>query len=103
MDIDSEHLGIPDTQYECIVRMPSAEFQRICRDMAMIGDSGTLGSGGHGEPVRHRTLTNVPALWRMAPSVTISCTKEGIKFSASGELGNGSVTLKQTANIDKVH
>jgi len=43
MDIDSEHLGIPDTQYECIVRMPSAEFQRICRDMAMIGDSGTLG------------------------------------------------------------
>jgi len=39
----------------------------------------------------------------MAPSVTIACTKEGIKFSASGELGNGSVTLKQTANIDKVH
>jgi len=60
MDIDSEHLGIPDTQYECIVRMPSGEFQRICRDMAMIGDSGTLGSRGRGEPVRHRTLTQRP-------------------------------------------
>jgi proliferating cell nuclear antigen len=43
MDIDSEHLGIPDTQYETVVRMPSAEFQRICRDMSMIGDSGTPG------------------------------------------------------------
>ena len=40
--------------------MPSAEFQRICRDMQVIGDS-----------------------------CTISCTKEGIKFSASGDLGNG--------------
>ena len=44
MDIDSEHLGIPDTQYDVVVRMPSGEFQRICRDMAMIGDSGTLPS-----------------------------------------------------------
>ena len=35
-------------------------------------------------------------------AVTVACTKEGIKFSASGELGNGSVTLKQTANVDKV-
>ena len=42
MDIDSEHLGIPDTAYETIVRMPSAEFQRICRDMSMIGDSGAF-------------------------------------------------------------
>jgi proliferating cell nuclear antigen len=31
MDIDSEHLGIPDTEYEAVVKMPSTEFQRICR------------------------------------------------------------------------
>jgi proliferating cell nuclear antigen len=31
MDIDSEQLGIPDTEYAATVKMPSAEFQRICR------------------------------------------------------------------------
>lgn len=40
MDIDSEHLGIPDTEHQAIVRMPSAEFARICRDLSGIGDTG---------------------------------------------------------------
>merc|ERR1712137_353988 len=39
MDIDSEHLGIPDTEYSAVVKMPSAEFQRICRDLSQIGDT----------------------------------------------------------------
>ena len=39
MDIDSEHLGIPDTDYKCTVRMPSAEFQRIIRDISVLGDT----------------------------------------------------------------
>ena len=60
MDIDTEHLGIPETDYSCVVKMPSAEFQRICRDLSQIGDS-----------------------------VVICCTKEGVKFSASGDLGTG--------------
>lgn len=41
MDIDSEHLGIPDTVYDATIRMPSQEFQRICRDMVNLADSGT--------------------------------------------------------------
>ncbi|GFP87643.1 proliferating cell nuclear antigen large form [Phtheirospermum japonicum] len=36
MDIDSEHLGIPESEYEAIVRMPSAEYARICRDLSAI-------------------------------------------------------------------
>ena len=40
MDIDSEHLGIPDTDYNAQVKMPSAEFQRICRDLSTLGDTG---------------------------------------------------------------
>ena len=40
--------------------MPSAEFQRICRDLSQIGES-----------------------------VVICCTKEGVKFSASGDEGTG--------------
>ncbi len=31
MDIDSEQLGIPDTDYSATVKMPSAEFARICK------------------------------------------------------------------------
>lgn len=40
MDIDSEHLGIPEAEYEAIVRMPSTEFARICKDLSSIGDTG---------------------------------------------------------------
>jgi len=71
MDIDSEHLGIPDTDYKCTVQMPSAEFQRICRDLAILGDT-----------------------------VTISVTKEGVKFSVSGEMGSGNMTIKPNESVD---
>jgi proliferating cell nuclear antigen len=40
MDIDQEHLGIPDTEYAATVSMPSTEFQRICRDLSAISESG---------------------------------------------------------------
>jgi len=72
MDIDSEHLGIPEQDYDAVVHMPSSEFQRICRDLTQIGDS-----------------------------VKIKCTKEGIRFSASGDLGDGNILLKQSASVDK--
>lgn len=42
MDIDSEHLGIPDAEYHSIVRMPSGEFSRICKDLSSIGDTGII-------------------------------------------------------------
>lgn len=58
MDIDSEHLGIPETDYKVIVKMPSAEFQRIVRDLGVLGDT-----------------------------CTISVTKEGVRFSVNGDLG----------------
>lgn len=41
MDIDQEHLGIPDTEYAATISMPSAEFQRICRDLMALSESGT--------------------------------------------------------------
>ena len=39
MEIESEALGIPDTEYSCTVRMPSTEFQRIMRDLTVLGDA----------------------------------------------------------------
>ena len=72
MDIESEHLGIPDTDYKCNVKFPAAEFQRIIRDISVLGDT-----------------------------CTISVNKEGIKFSASGDLGTGNILLKQNTSVDK--
>lgn len=99
MDLDVEQLGIPvsilfappisllgealfanllfsvslqEQEYSCVVKMPSGEFARICRDLSQIGDA-----------------------------VTISCAKDGVKFSALGELGTGNVKLSQTSNVDK--
>jgi proliferating cell nuclear antigen len=40
MDIDQEHLGIPDTEYAATIEMPAAEFQRICRDLIALSESG---------------------------------------------------------------
>ena len=40
MDIDQDHLGIPDTEYDATVDLPSVEFQRICRDLATLSESG---------------------------------------------------------------
>jgi proliferating cell nuclear antigen len=49
MDIDQEHLGIPETEYAANVSMPSAEFQRICRDLMAISESGRRASGRVGQ------------------------------------------------------
>eukprot|EP00568_Trieres_chinensis_P008412 CAMPEP_0183294390 /NCGR_PEP_ID=MMETSP0160_2-20130417/2753_1 /TAXON_ID=2839 ORGANISM="Odontella Sinensis, Strain Grunow 1884" /NCGR_SAMPLE_ID=MMETSP0160_2 /ASSEMBLY_ACC=CAM_ASM_000250 /LENGTH=262 /DNA_ID=CAMNT_0025455711 /DNA_START=161 /DNA_END=949 /DNA_ORIENTATION=+ len=72
MDIDSEQLGIPDTSYKCTVQMPSAEFQRIIRDLGSLGDT-----------------------------CNISCNKEGVRFSVSGDLGTGNVLVRTNASADK--
>lgn len=71
MDIDSEHLGIPSTEYKCVVKMPSTEFQRIVKEIATMGDT-----------------------------CKISTSKDGVKFSVSGDLGTGSIVCKQTATDD---
>jgi proliferating cell nuclear antigen len=52
--------------------MPSSEFQRICRDMTILGET-----------------------------VVISVTKEGVKFSVKGEMNSGKISLKQNSNVDK--
>lgn len=71
MDIDSEHLGIPETDYKAKVKMPSGEFMRIIRDMGSLGDT-----------------------------AAISVSKEGIRISVKGDLGNGSTLRKQNTSAD---
>ena len=31
MNLDQEHLGIPETDYSAVIKMPSGEFQRVVR------------------------------------------------------------------------
>ncbi|KAI0363177.1 proliferating cell nuclear antigen [Pilatotrama ljubarskyi] len=68
MDIDADTLGIPDTEYDASVTMPSSEFARIVRDLSLLGES-----------------------------VRIEVSKEGIRFVSDGEAANGNILLKQTA------
>jgi proliferating cell nuclear antigen len=72
MDIDSEHLGIPDTEYAATVKMPSSEFKRICADLSSIGDT-----------------------------VTISVSKDGVKFATTGDIGQANITCRQNTSVDK--
>ncbi|SAL98029.1 hypothetical protein [Absidia glauca] len=75
LDIDSEHLGIPDPTYDAVVLMSSVRFQETVRYLQQISDSGT-------------TLA------------VIECTKEGTKFSCEGEAGKGGITLKAGDSVD---
>lgn len=72
MDIQNEQLGLPDTQHKCRVQMPSSEFQRIVRDLQVLGDS-----------------------------CCISCTKEGIRFSVTGPIGTGNILTRANAAPEK--
>mmetsp|Transcript_3351 Transcript_3351/g.7005 ORF Transcript_3351/g.7005 Transcript_3351/m.7005 type:complete len:264 (-) Transcript_3351:98-889(-) len=72
MDIDTEQMQIPDTPYKCNIKMPSSEFQRIVRDLQVLGDT-----------------------------CTISCTKEGIRFSVSGDIGTGNILTRADASSEK--
>ncbi len=52
--------------------MPSGEFKRIMSELSSIGDT-----------------------------VVISVTKDGIKFSTSGDIGSANVTCRQNTSVDK--
>lgn len=64
IDIEGEHLGIPDMEYKAVIKMPSSQFQRICRNLTIMGDT-----------------------------VVISATKDGVKFSVAGE-EKGNIVVK---------
>merc|ERR1711944_19709 len=72
MNLDQEHLGIPETDYAAVVNLPANEFQRIIKDLSQFGES-----------------------------VVIACSKGGVKFSAAGDIGTGNIKLAQTASADK--
>jgi len=69
MVIDSEHLALEDSGYDAQISMPSSEFQRICRDLSAFGDA-----------------------------VTIAVVKNSVTFKATGDLGDGTITLLEQSS-----
>ncbi|RNF15299.1 proliferative cell nuclear antigen (PCNA) [Trypanosoma conorhini] len=67
MDIEGEAMGIPEMGYGSTVTLSSQEFAKIVRDMNVFGET-----------------------------VTIEIRKEGVKFSSSGDLGEGYAFLRAT-------
>jgi len=65
MEIESEQMDIPEQAYQVVARLPSAEFQKICRDLKEFGET-----------------------------LQISASKEGLRFSVEGDVGAGNVMLK---------
>jgi proliferating cell nuclear antigen len=65
MQIESEHMEIPEQQYPVIARLPSAEFLKVCRDLKEFGET-----------------------------MQIQASKDGIRFSVQGDVGTGNVVLK---------
>jgi len=69
IDLDADHLGIPEHEYSCKITMSSNEFARVCRDLSSMGDT-----------------------------LTIFCSKMGIQFSVKGDKGSGSMVYRKEAS-----
>ncbi|CAD8117790.1 unnamed protein product [Paramecium sonneborni] len=65
MSLDQEQLGVPDTDYSSVIKMPSSEFTKICRELGNINEA-----------------------------IGIETSKDGIKFYVKGDIGEGQVSVK---------
>merc|ERR1712019_61251 len=65
MQIESEHMELPEQHYKVIAKLPSGEFQKICKDLKEFGET-----------------------------MQMKASKEGLTFSVQGDLGSGNVMLK---------
>ncbi len=64
--IDSEHLAIPETEYQSVVTINSNEYSKICKE-----------------------------LFSLSETVQVTTTPDHVTFSVEGEVGSGSVKLGQ--------
>ena len=62
--IDSEHLAIPETEYQSVVSINSGEFSKICKE-----------------------------LYSLSETVNVQTTADFVQFSVEGDIGTGSVKL----------
>ena len=73
MQIETDRLIIPDTEYECTIQMSSKEFKTLCNDFHSIGDS-----------------------------IQISGNKECVRFALTGDIGSGELIYTHNDSDDTV-
>ena len=74
MSIEQEHLSVPESEFPAQITLPSKQFQRICNDLGQFSDS-----------------------------LTIEASHKLIKFSATGDMVGGNVTLRsRESNEERV-
>tara|TARA_B100001094_G_scaffold321778_1_gene370049 strand:+ start:1443 stop:2213 length:771 start_codon:yes stop_codon:yes gene_type:complete len=69
LDIDNKEINVPDVDINCIVTMPSNDFQRMCRDMSNIADI-----------------------------VEITCFKENLSFKCEGDFASQNTTIGEATH-----
>ena len=70
IDIESESLGLPDMTFGATVKMPSAEFLRVIKDLSSIGDTVEI---------------NIPS-------------KEFVRFVTTGDIGTAGISCARRWN-----
>ena len=68
ISLDSEHLGIPETEYTSEITMNSADFCKLCKE-----------------------------LYSLSETVTFEISSSYVKFAVDGEVGSGSIMIKTSA------
>lgn len=67
--LDSEHLGIPETEYTSEITMNSSDFCKLCRE-----------------------------LYSLSETVTFEISSSYVKFAVEGEVGSGSIMIKTSGD-----
>ena len=67
ISLDSESLGIPDTNYQSEISMISNDFTKMCRE-----------------------------LYALSETVTFEISKGSVKFQVEGEVGSGCISINTT-------
>jgi proliferating cell nuclear antigen len=69
ISLDSEHLGIPETEYTSEITMNSVDFCKLCRE-----------------------------LYSLSETVTFEISSSYVKFAVEGEVGSGSIMIKTSGD-----
>ncbi|KAI3509187.1 hypothetical protein L1887_24271 [Cichorium endivia] len=100
IDIDNEYLEITEGECHDIVRIPSPEFARICKDISSIVNTRssllyTIGFiySWFLDFIKDYTNINSRGLCLLATMTYV--TKEGMKFSTRGDIGTANVVCRQ--------
>lgn len=73
LDFDEDEYEIPDLKFDSVIRMPSNDFQKICKDLSNI-----------------------------AEVVKIESSGENFSMSVDGDIGEKEINIKENANVEVI-